>query len=137
MRSRFRQRQIALEVSFAPDVNLIHADRIQIEQVVVNLLLNAIDALQCVDGGTAEKRIIVEVDKLDSRYIAVAISDTGPPLSADVVERLFDPFFTTKAEGMGMGLSISRSIIEAHGGSIEYLLNENQLPTIRFRLPLI
>ncbi len=136
LRSKLRQQQIAVEVSIAPDVHSIHADRIQIEQVVVNLLLNAIDALQGADSGSAGKKIIVDVSQLDSRYVAVAISDTGPRLSAEVAERLFDPFFTTKSEGMGMGLSISRSIVESHGGTIEYLLNQEQLPTIRFTLPI-
>ena len=136
LRSRLRQQQIAVEVRIASDVSMIHADRIQIEQVVVNLLLNAIDALQGAGTGAAEKRIIVDVARFDARYIAVAISDTGPRLAADVAEHLFDPFFTTKAEGMGMGLSISRSIIESHGGTIEYLLNQVQLPTIRFTLPM-
>lgn len=136
LRSKLRQQQIAVEVSFAPNVHRIHADRIQIEQVVVNLLLNAIDALQGTNSGSAGKKIIVDVSQLDSRYVAVAISDTGPRLSAEVAERLFDPFFTTKSEGMGMGLSISRSIVESHGGTIEYLLNQEQLPTIRFTLPI-
>jgi len=136
LRSRLKQQQIAVAVRIAPDVSMIHADRIQIEQVVVNLLLNAIDALQGAGEGTADKKIIVDVARFDARYIAVAISDTGPRLAADVVEHLFDPFFTTKAEGMGMGLSISRSIIESHGGTIEYLLNQQQLPTIRFTLPI-
>ncbi len=136
LRSKLRQQQIAVEVRFAPDVHRIHADRIQIEQVVVNLLLNAIDALQGADRGPAGKKIIVDVSQLDSRYVAVAISDTGPRLSAEVAEHLFDPFFTTKSEGMGMGLSISRSIVESHGGTIEYLVNQEQLPTIRFTLPI-
>ena len=136
VRSNLRQQQIAVETSFAPDVHMIHADRIQIEQVVVNLLLNAIDALQGADSGPAVKKIIVDVSQLDSRYVAIAISDTGPRLSAEVARRLFDPFFTTKSEGMGMGLSISRSIVESHGGTIEYLLNQEQLPTIRFTLPI-
>ena len=63
------------------------------------------------------------------------VSDTGKSLAADVVDHLFDPFFTTKTEGMGMGLSISRSIIESHGGTIEYMVNEFQQPTFRFTLP--
>ena len=135
LRSRLRQQQIEVELSYGSTVSSIHADRIQIEQVVVNLLLNAIDALQDAPPRAGSRQIVIEVYDLESRYVAVAISDTGPALTTDVAARLFDPFFTTKPEGMGMGLSISRSIVESHGGTIEYLLNDRQLPTIRFTLP--
>ncbi len=135
LRSRLKQYQITVDVNYAESLSAIHADRIQIEQVVVNLLLNAIDALQTAASITDEKQIFIDVYPLEGRYLAVAISDNGPALPDAVVERLFDPFFTTKPEGMGMGLSISRSIIESHGGRIEYLLNQRQLPTIRFTLP--
>ena len=135
LRSRLRQQQILVEVTYAVEAAAIHADRIQIEQVVVNLLLNAIDALQAEPGRSAARQIHIEVYAIDPGYVAVAISDTGPRLSDDVARRLFDPFFTTKPEGMGMGLSISRSIVESHGGTIEYLLNDQGLPTIRFTLP--
>ena len=136
LRPQLRQLQIALEMKFAPDLPDIHADRIQIEQVVVNLLLNAMDALKTEGSVAGERKIFVDVSLPDPRHVAIAISDNGPPLPADVAERLFDPFFTTKPEGMGMGLSISRSIIESHGGTIEYLLNTRAMPTIRFSLPL-
>ncbi len=136
VRPRLKQQQIIVEINYAADVSVIHADRIQIEQVLVNLLLNAIEAMQAGSRQSGENKICVDVYKIDPAYVAIAISDTGPRLQADVIERLFDPFFTTKAEGMGMGLSISRSIVETHGGTIEYLLNEKDLPTIRFTLPL-
>ena len=136
LRPRLRQSQIGIGLEYAPDLPDIHADRIQIEQVAVNLLLNAIDALRSEGSVTGERKIFVDVSLPDSRHVAVAISDNGPPLQSDVAGRLFDPFFTTKPEGMGLGLSISRSIIESHGGTIEYLLNSRDMPTICFNLPL-
>lgn len=137
LRSRLRQQQIQVEVSDEMDGARIHADRIQIEQVLVNLLQNAIDALQADGGNRADKRIYIRIDDADPGYVAVAVTDNGPALSQQVVDHLFDPFFTTKPEGMGMGLAISRSIIESHGGTIEYLLDDQQLPTIRFILPIV
>jgi len=133
LRPRLVQHGIEVSLDYAADVADIVADRIQIEQVVVNLLLNAIDALQ--NTRRELRRIMVRVDSSESSGISVAVSDSGDALSCSVAEQLFDPFFTTKTEGMGMGLSISRSIVEAHGGTIEYRLNELQQPTFRFTLP--
>ncbi len=132
---RLAQRQIPVEVNYAEGLPGIQADRIQIEQVVVNLLLNAIDALG--DSTLSERRISIEVGKIGDGKIDVAISNSGVALPDEVVEHLFDPFFTTKDDGMGMGLSISRSIVEAHGGAIEYLVDKRSQPTFRFTLPLV
>jgi len=134
LRPRLDQHQIDVDISYAADVSDVLADRIQIEQVVVNLLLNAIDSLQHSTQGS--RKIMVRVDRTETGDIAIGVSDTGKGLDADVVDHLFDPFFTTKTEGMGMGLSISRSIVESHGGTIEYLVNESQQPTFRFTLPM-
>jgi two-component system sensor kinase FixL len=134
LRPRLDQHEIDVIVSFGEEVTDILADRIQIEQVVVNLLVNAIDSLQ--GCAQASKKIVIEVDKYRNREVTIGVSDTGRGLSAEVVEHLFDPFFTTKAEGMGMGLSISRSIVESHGGTIEYLINDLQQPTFRVTLPM-
>jgi C4-dicarboxylate-specific signal transduction histidine kinase len=130
---RLVQHGIDVRIKYAPDITDIVADRIQIEQVVVNLLLNAIDALQPLDQQS--KKISIDVAGTEAGEISVSVSDTGGGLNEGVVKNVFDPFFTTKTEGMGMGLSISRSIVEAHGGSIEYLLNDQQQPTFRFTLP--
>jgi two-component system, LuxR family, sensor kinase FixL len=133
LRPRLIQHGIEVSLEYAADVSDIVADRIQIEQVLVNLLLNAIDALQ--NMGHGSRNITVHVDRAESGGISVAVSDSGEALHRSVAEHLFDPFFTTKTEGMGMGLSISRSIVEAHGGTIEYRLNELRQPTFRFTLP--
>ena len=134
LRPRLDQHEIDVSVNFGAEVSDILADRIQIEQVVVNLLVNAIDSLQ--GSAQASKKIVIEVDKSGNGKVTIGVSDTGRGLSAEVVEHLFDPFFTTKTEGMGMGLSISRSIVESHGGTIEYLINDLQQPTFRITLPM-
>lgn len=131
---RLYQHDIDVKLRCADDVTQIVADRVQIEQVVVNLLVNAVDALATADQPV--KEIEIDIARAGSGAVAVAVSDNGAGLSVDVIEHLFDPFFTTKTEGMGMGLSISRSIIEAHGGTIEYRVEENQRPTFRFTLPI-
>jgi len=135
LRPRLVQHGIEVSLEYAADVTDVVADRIQIEQVLVNLLLNAIDALQ--NSQHASRQITVRVDRAESGGIAVAVSDTGDPLPSAVAEHLFDPFFTTKTEGMGMGLCISRSIVEAHGGTIAYRLDELGQPTFCFTLPAI
>jgi len=134
LRPRLLQQGIEVSLDYAADVSDIVADRIQIEQVLVNLLINAIDALQNTRHGS--RKITVRVGRSASGGISVAVSDSGEALPEAIAEHLFDPFFSTKDEGMGMGLSISRSIVEAHGGTIEYLLNELQQPTFRFTLPV-
>jgi two-component system sensor histidine kinase TtrS len=131
---RLDQYGIEVRLDCADDVTDIIADRVQIEQVVVNLLINAVDAVGAIDQPARE--IGIDVVNTGSGAVAVAVSDNGAGLPADVIEHLFDPFFTTKSEGMGMGLSISRSIVEAHGGTIEYLVDEAQRPTFRFMLPI-
>ncbi|MDH3630691.1 MAG: PhnD/SsuA/transferrin family substrate-binding protein [Gammaproteobacteria bacterium] len=131
---RLDQYDIEVRINCTDDVTDIVADRVQIEQVVVNLLVNAVDAVGAADQPA--KEIGIDIVSTDSGAVAVAVSDNGAGLPANVIEHLFDPFFTTKSEGMGMGLSISRSIVEAHGGTIEYLVDEAQRPTFRFTLPI-
>jgi C4-dicarboxylate-specific signal transduction histidine kinase/ABC-type phosphate/phosphonate transport system substrate-binding protein len=134
LRPRLLQHDIEVDIRRAEAVPEIVADRVQIEQVAVNLLINAIDAV-CA-GSQSPKKIEIGITRTDAGEVAVSVSDSGDLLSQSVIERLFDPFYTTKSDGMGMGLSISRSIVESHGGTIEYLVNEAQHPTFRFTLPV-
>jgi two-component system, LuxR family, sensor kinase FixL len=103
------------------DENLpsIGVDRIQIEQVLLNLLRNATEAL--VAANCERREIIVDARRTDEDAIEITVADTGPGIAADIEPRLFHPFVTTKDHGMGLGLSISRSIIEAHGGSLRLI----------------
>ena len=107
--------RLTLQLDSGKESLPIHADRVQIEQVIVNLVQNAIDA---VCDGRAEQRTIQLRTRAVDGQATLSVSDSGPGLPADATERLFDPFFTTKPKGLGMGLAISRSIIEAHQGRI-------------------
>ena len=109
-------------------------DRIQLQQVILNLILNAKDAMSAVQRQPRE--LLIRSRKGDDYEVAVAVRDTGTGLDRKDAERMFDPFFTTKAEGMGLGLSISRTIIEAHGGKLYALANEDRGATIQFTLPI-
>jgi len=91
----------------------VDGDRIQLQQVILNLILNAVEAMSDIDEGVRELRISTETDAAGG--VRVTVRDTGPGLDATSVDRLFEAFYTTKPGGMGMGLSICRSIIEAHG----------------------
>jgi len=114
---------------------LISADRIQIEQVIVNLMQNAIDAFQ--GGGSHGRQIQLRARRVKG-MAELSVTDTGAGVSAEALERLFEPFFTSKPYGLGMGLSISRSIIEAHRGRIwvERPADGGRGITVRFTLPL-
>ncbi|MEO1543106.1 MAG: ATP-binding protein [Pseudomonadota bacterium] len=108
------------EISFQLTTNgalpLVMIDRVQIQQVVQNLVRNAVDAMQGQDGA---REIRVELRTDQDQTVEIVVDDTGPGLSPDVAEKLFQPFVTTKAEGMGVGLSVCRNIVEAHGGRIQ------------------
>lgn len=128
-----QRNRIAIRLRLDAETPRAQIDRVQIEQVVVNLLRNAIDSIVETRSGTGE--IAVETE-LAGEAIQVAIRDTGTGLPAGAEERLFEPYFTTKPDGLGMGLSISRSIIEAHGGSLWAERNDPCGMAFFFRLPL-
>jgi two-component system sensor kinase FixL len=99
---------------FDPAVDLILVDRIQIQQVLLNLMRNAIEAME----GTARRELTISAKATDADMATISVGDTGPGIAPEVADRLFQPFATTKAAGMGVGLSICRTIVEAHGGQI-------------------
>jgi signal transduction histidine kinase len=111
-----RQQGVHIDLALSKSVPKIYVDRIQIEQVILNLMRNGFDAM---DGiSVRPKTLSIRTVAADDGRVDVTVSDTGTGLSPEVVDRIFDPFFSTKPFGMGMGLSISRSIIEAHGGRL-------------------
>lgn len=130
------QREITLQLDLAPRPIPVRADRIEIEQVLVNLMQNAIDAIREAPGDRQEIQLQVWAAK---GMAEVAVRDTGTGVSAAAMEHMFDPFFTTKQNGLGMGLAISRSILEAHRGRIwvKRRADGARGTTIRFTLPLL
>ncbi len=107
---------VRFELEVEPDLPQVLIDRIQIQQVFQNLVRNAVDAL---DDWHGEKRIHVSLRNIDGQAIEIDVEDTGPGIREDVRDRLFQPFATTKPNGMGIGLSVSRNIVDSHGGQIE------------------
>lgn len=126
------QEGIAIRINLQDNLPPVVADRIQLQQVVLNLIVNAFDAMRAVTDMVRELDIETRGDP--SGMIEVAISDTGPGLSSDTAERVFDAFYTTKAGGMGMGLAISRTIIETLGGQIWVSAERSRGTTFRFLL---
>jgi PAS domain S-box-containing protein len=117
-----------------PGLPRVRADRVQLQQVLLNLLLNAFDAVK--DCSVHERDIEVRANYDDARMIRVAMRDRGVGLGADQLEMIFQPFYTTKPDGLGMGLSISRSIIESHGGRLWAENNPDRGATFCFTVPV-
>jgi signal transduction histidine kinase len=107
---------VSLRSALAAGLPPVHGDRVQLQQVVLNLIVNAIDVL-----GHCEERsreVIVESARSAGEMVLVSVKDSGPGIKAEDVERIFEPFFSTKTDGIGIGLAVCRSIVEAHGGRI-------------------
>lgn len=121
---------ISLQTDLATGLPSIEADRVQLQQVILNLVLNAVEAINQIDDGARELRIGTKPDASNS--VLVTVRDTGLGLDPRTAERLFEPFYTTKPEGMGMGLAICRSIIEAHGGRLWATANEPRGAVFQF-----
>ncbi|MFV3129021.1 PAS domain-containing sensor histidine kinase [Niveispirillum sp. KHB5.9] len=117
LKHEFQARQVELHFDPAPGPALVAADRIQVQQVIVNLAVNAMQAMA--EAATPEQRLSITVAPTDADRLCVIVEDNGPGLTPSVIPRLFDSFFTTKRDGLGIGLAVCRSIIEAHGGGIE------------------
>ncbi|MFZ0133601.1 MAG: ATP-binding protein, partial [Desulfobacterales bacterium] len=128
-----RKTRILLDLD--TDLPPVWGDKVQLQQVVINLLLNALEAM---DGdGSAPHRITVKTSCEEAGRATLMVSDTGTGIDAETLGRLFEPFFTTKPQGMGLGLSISRSIIEAHGGSVSAAANDGRGTTFRIDLAAV
>jgi predicted ATPase/signal transduction histidine kinase len=125
--------RVELRAELAADLPPVTGDRIQLQQVILNLILNARDAMS--EVRTHPRELLITTLKSKSGEVVVAVRDSGQGLDAKDLERIFDPFFTTKAEGMGLGLSISRTIVEAHGGTLWAIPNGDKGATIQFTLP--
>ena len=132
-RSEVHRNRVSLQTQLSSDVPLVLGDRIQLQQVILNLLINAIEAMSGVGEGPRE--LLVSSKKDDLQGVVVTVRDSGLGLDPDNLDHLFTAFYTTKPQGMGMGLAISRSIIEAHGGRLWATANEDRGAVFQFTLP--
>jgi PAS domain S-box-containing protein len=130
-----RQGQVALKRDFTEPLPPVKVDSVQIEQVLVNLIRNAIEAMGA--NSRADRPLLVRTGLLDCNLIRVAVCDAGRGVDPAQKARLFEPFFTTKSDGMGMGLAISHSIVQAHGGTLEAISNPDRGLTFLFTLPIL
>jgi PAS domain S-box-containing protein len=133
MRSELGRTGTSLQTQLADGLPLVQGDRVQLQQVMLNLILNAVEAMSGSDEGSRELLISTEGDGANGARIAVR--DWGPGPKPESLDRLFEAFYTTKPDGMGMGLSICRSIIEAHGGRLWATPNQPQGAVFQFTLP--
>jgi PAS domain S-box-containing protein len=130
-----RSHDIVLQTQLDSAVPRVAGDRVQLQQVLLNLVLNAIEAMSGVHDRPRELTIVSAQDRPNAA-VTVEVRDSGPGLEPERVERVFEPFYTTKAGGLGIGLSISRSIVEAHGGRLWAGANEPHGAVFRFSLPV-
>jgi len=123
---------VAVRTQFAEEFSFVEGDRVQLQQVMLNLVLNAVEAMSSIDDGVRELSINTTRNRTD---LVVGVRDTGPGIHRENFERIFEAFYTTKSGGMGMGLSICRSIIEAHGGRLWAEVNAPRGALFQFTLP--
>jgi signal transduction histidine kinase len=115
LRSEADRYSVSLRTDLAAELPKVPADRVQLQQVLMNLMINGIDAMKDVDGA---RELAIKSQRAKGEQLQVSVSDTGLGLPADQADKIFDAFFTTKTHGTGMGLRISRSIVESHGGRL-------------------
>ena len=133
-RSEVNGNGVSLHTRLAERLAPVRGDRIQLQQVILNLMINAIEAMSAVSA--APRELSITSANHDSQSVLVAVRDSGPGLNPESLDRLFQAFYTTKPHGMGMGLAISRSIVEAHGGRLWAVANEAHGAVFQFTLPI-
>jgi PAS domain S-box-containing protein len=126
------KRHVAIALDLPPGLPRVHGDRVHLQQVLLNLLINGMHALESKDEG--ERALTLRARRSGVGFVEVALRDNGPGILAEQLGRMFEPFATTKANGLGLGLSISRNLIEAHGGRIWAENNTDGGATFRFTL---
>jgi signal transduction histidine kinase len=124
---------ISLRTQLAEALPATQGDRVQLQQVILNLLINAIEAMSGMSEGPRE--LLISTVKTDSEGVLVAVRDSGPGLAPESIDQLFESFYTTKPGGLGLGLSICRSIIEAHQGRLWATANSPRGAVFQFTLP--
>jgi PAS domain S-box-containing protein len=132
LHSEATQNAVSVRTELAADMPQVVADRVQLQQVFMNLMLNGIDAMKEING---DRELTIKSKQAENCKLLITVSDTGPGLPPKEADRIFDAFFTTKTEGTGMGLSISRSIVESHDGRLWATPNGGKGATLQFTLP--
>jgi signal transduction histidine kinase len=133
-RNETTRRGVTVRLELAAELPPVYGDRVQLQQLTLNLLMNGIEAMVSVNDQPRE--LVISSHTNESGQVLVAVKDYGMGIAPEDLEKIFDAFYTTKSQGMGMGLAISRSIIEAHGGRLWATANDGSGATIQFTLPL-
>ena len=132
--SQLQRNRVIFRTELAEDLPTVKGDRVQLQQVVLNLLRNASDAMSAVDD--RPRQLLIRTERDDGHRLRLSVQDTGAGFDPRTVDRLFDTFYTTKQDGMGIGLAVSRSIIERHRGRLWATLNDGPGATVSFSIPL-
>jgi signal transduction histidine kinase len=132
--SEARRNRVSLKQQLTNDLPLVRGDRVQLQQVILNLIVNGLEAIA--KSKNSARELIVSSEQNEENKVTIAVSDSGEGLDAANLDHVFDAFFTTKPDGMGMGLAISRTIIEAHGGRLWATSNSPRGAVFQFTLPV-
>ncbi|MGY4572039.1 AAA family ATPase [Bradyrhizobium sp. USDA 3256] len=132
-RGEATKNRISVKAELAEDLPLVRGDQVQLQQVMLNLIINAVEAMSGISDGKRE--LLISTGKAESGGVLVVVRDSGPGLASATLERIFEAFYTTKTTGLGMGLSICRSIIEAHRGRLWASVNDSRGAKFQFTLP--
>jgi PAS domain S-box-containing protein len=133
VQSTITENGVLVETRFAHGLSSVRADRVQLQQVILNLILNAIEAMSTIEAG--ERELSISTEQSLTNGALVAVRDSGPGIDPKDLERIFEAFYTTKSDGMGMGLSICKSIVEAHGGRLWAEANEDRGVLFQLTMP--
>jgi len=133
VRDEAKRTSVVIQTRLADDLSPVCGDRVQLQQVMLNLIMNGIQAMSSV--GERARELVITTCNIDPDQVKVTVLDSGTGLDLNTIARIFDPFYTTKADGMGMGLSISRSIVQHHGGKLWATANDGPGTTFHFSLP--
>ncbi len=135
LRTEMARYSISVRTELAADLPEVMGDRVQLQQVMMNLIMNSIAAMKDVDGKRELAILAIKAQRAEDEELMVCVRDTGVGLPPQQADRVFNPFFTTKLDGTGMGLSISRSIVESHGGRLWATDNCPRGASFHFLLP--